>query len=189
MNEEYLREQILDNLSVREIARRNNKSVTSVQYWIKKYNIKLTKYSRFSWNEDLLKKAITTSSSKREILNKLGVRDTGSSYSTLRRVANELGLVLPKSYNSGNYHKGPKKTIEDMFSVNSTTSTGTIKKYLINHFGVIYKCVLCGLKEWKKKAIVLEIDHIDGNRTNNSIDNLRLLCPNCHSQTSTYCKK
>lgn len=50
-----------------------------------------------------------------------------------------------------------------------------------------YKCEECGLgNSWNGKAIVLELDHIDGNNQNNSPDNLRILCPNCHSQTPTF---
>jgi len=48
------------------------------------------------------------------------------------------------------------------------------------------KCEVCGIEEWVGKPISLEIDHIDGNHTNNSPNNLRIICPNCHSQTNTY---
>ena len=50
-------------------------------------------------------------------------------------------------------------------------------------------CWECGIKEWNGKPIVLELEHKDGNAYNNSIDNLCLLCPNCHSQTPTYKNK
>ncbi len=60
----------------------------------------------------------------------------------------------------------------------------TAKKHLLKQKE--YKCEHCALSEWNGKKIVLEIDHIDGNRTNNSLSNLRLLCPNCHSQTETF---
>jgi len=49
-----------------------------------------------------------------------------------------------------------------------------------------YKCYNCGLTEWLGKPIPLELEHIDGNSSNNLIDNLTLLCPNCHSFTTTY---
>lgn len=50
-----------------------------------------------------------------------------------------------------------------------------------------YKCEICNISEWREKSISLHLDHIDGNADNNSISNLRLLCPNCHSQTETFC--
>ena len=49
-----------------------------------------------------------------------------------------------------------------------------------------YACECCGISKWQDAKIVLECDHIDGNKTNNVITNLRLLCPNCHSQTDTF---
>lgn len=67
--------------------------------------------------------------------------------------------------------------------------TGTakwIKWYLINQFGE--KCMECGWCEINKHTnnIPIELEHIDGDFTNNKIENLKLLCPNCHSLTSTY---
>jgi rubrerythrin len=52
-----------------------------------------------------------------------------------------------------------------------------------------YKCEVCELSEWNGEKIPLECDHIDGIHSNNAYDNLRLICPNCHSQTSTYKNK
>lgn len=49
------------------------------------------------------------------------------------------------------------------------------------------KCLLCGINEWDNKPLKLHLDHIDGNKKNNKRKNLRFLCPNCHSQTNTYC--
>ena len=51
------------------------------------------------------------------------------------------------------------------------------------------KCFSCGIDSWNGLPIVLELDHKDGNHTNNSEKNLRHLCPNCHSQTDTYKNK
>jgi hypothetical protein len=59
-----------------------------------------------------------------------------------------------------------------------------VKRIILELYGNI--CQHCGISEWNGKDIVLDLEHIDGDSTNNSFMNLTLLCPNCHSQTSTY---
>ena len=59
-----------------------------------------------------------------------------------------------------------------------------VRRVLAEKFG--YKCSLCNITEYNSKPIVLEVDHKDGDHSNNTIKNLRLICPNCHSQTPTY---
>lgn len=65
--------------------------------------------------------------------------------------------------------------------------SGYVRRYLFDKFN--NTCTGCGLTEWKGEPITLEIEHIDGCGTNNSEDNLTILCPNCHSQTPTYKSK
>lgn len=60
----------------------------------------------------------------------------------------------------------------------------TLKEYLTETHG--YKCSCCGISDWNGNPINLEIDHKDGDPYNDSPDNLRFICPNCHSQTDTY---
>lgn len=64
---------------------------------------------------------------------------------------------------------------------------GRRKNFLLKERG--HQCENCKLTEWIAQPIPLHLDHIDGNPTNSSKDNLRLLCPNCHAQTETYCGK
>jgi|TARA_B100000035_G_scaffold233311_1_gene201541 5-methylcytosine-specific restriction endonuclease McrA len=52
-----------------------------------------------------------------------------------------------------------------------------------------YKCNSCGISEWQGQGITLDVNHIDGQAYNNILENLEFLCPNCHSQTSTYGNK
>lgn len=62
----------------------------------------------------------------------------------------------------------------------------TAKKYLLQSSS---KCSECDMSEWRGKPLGLQMDHIDGNCDNNALDNLRLMCPNCHSQTPTFGSK
>jgi len=78
------------------------------------------------------------------------------------------------------------KSKSEIFETNTTFSSGYVKKAFI-HYTENNSCDKCGLKDtWNGKPITLELDHIDGDNTNNSLDNLRLLCPNCHSQTENF---
>lgn len=64
--------------------------------------------------------------------------------------------------------------------------TFKLKNRLLKNKIVENKCSICNIEEWNDKKINTELDHIDGNRTNHKLENLRMLCPNCHSQTDTY---
>jgi len=50
----------------------------------------------------------------------------------------------------------------------------------------MFECSMCGIRDWNDKEITLELDHINGNNRDHRLANIRLLCPNCHSQTPTW---
>ena len=74
----------------------------------------------------------------------------------------------------------------EVFIANAAPLNGpSLTKRLLRE-GVVYKCVTCGIDEWRGKPLRLHLDHINGVNNDNRRENLRLLCPNCHSQTETY---
>jgi len=75
---------------------------------------------------------------------------------------------------------------EEIFKEDSLYSNEMVKFRIVKDDLLEYRCVKCGLDSWQGETIVLDLDHIDGNNRNNTLSNLRYLCPNCHSQTDTY---
>lgn len=78
---------------------------------------------------------------------------------------------------------------DEVFSKKSHYQRGKIKKFLLKTTFLDNVCSVCGISEWMGDSISLHLDHIDGDCHNNQLDNFRLLCPNCHSQTPTYSRR
>jgi len=128
-----------------------------------------------------------------------------SSCVTLQQVLDKLNLVggharikekiLQLELNTSHWKNfsgsAPRKIlpIEKVLKRNTNIQTSNLRTRLLNNELLEYKCSICNLVEWNGKAISLQLDHINGQRKDNRIENLRLLCPNCHSQTDTFCGK
>lgn len=128
-------------------------------------------------DEDIIRLSKETKSI-RALLEALGLRPAGGNYANIKRNLQRLGVDTPhwtgQAWNKGQQLKDWSKY----------TKTAQLKKHLIKARG--YSCEECGIKKWQGQTIVLELDHIDGDRTHNVPENLRLLCPNCHSLTPTW---
>lgn len=84
---------------------------------------------------------------------------------------------------SGKYRT--EYVVKPLIEQGKVDQTSTLRTYLTNERG--YQCEECGISDWNGKSLSLHVDHIDGNSDNNLPSNIRLLCPNCHSQTDTFC--
>jgi len=76
--------------------------------------------------------------------------------------------------------------IKDTFRKNSFRSNTFVKRILIEHMGWKEECSVCGISEWLGKKLSIELDHVNGINSDCDIDNLRFLCPNCHSMTINF---
>ena len=138
-------------------------------------------------------KAVEDNKSIRGVLKQIGLQPAGGNYKEAhRRIAL---LKLDTSHFTGKGHlKGkrhdwaPKTPTSEILVENSSYggSSHQLKLRLIKEGFLERRCYSCNLTEWRGDPIPIELEHINGNNIDNRIDNLSILCPNCHAQTSTY---
>lgn len=183
--EKYLKE----GFSLRKIGKLTNKSLTTIRYWVNKHELKIKKcYGK--WDFDKLKPLIENSNSKAEILEKMGLSLKAGNYRTLKRYFEKYGIDndLYKGNTKRNANR-QKYNDTEVFCENSQYNSAHLKNRILKSNLLEYKCVDCGNKGvWNNKKLILQIDHINGVSTDNRINNLRFMCPNCHSQTETFSK-
>lgn len=141
-------------------------------------------------SDEEFKTIIANSFSYSEVLRTLGLGTRGgSSTDTLKRRIKELECST-EHFNRGKSDAYQKYTMEEILVEDSNyVSISRLKTRLVNEGYLEYKCSCCGINEWLGKPISLQLDHINGNNRDHRIENLRFLCPNCHSQTDTYAGK
>lgn len=134
---------------------------------------------------------IKSSSNIAEVLFKLGYTVKGNSwgYSQIRQRMIDLNIHYTEfKGKSPMYEKNTLKKIssEKLLRKNCKHARHTLRNHVIQNDLLSYRCAICGITEWNGKTISLELDHINGINNDNRLENLRFLCPNCHSQTTTY---
>ncbi len=142
-----------------------------------------------SWTESNLKIAVKNSFSYGQVLRKIGLRYAGGNYHQIRKYIKELDLDIThfkgQAWNKGLRGIGkPRISLKDILVENSPYQSFKLKARLFKEGLRPKQCEQCG---WDKKTtdgyLPLELDHINGNHYDNRIENLRILCPNCHSLT------
>ena len=148
--------------------------------------------SKRSWTDEELVDAVKTSFSVREVILKLNLIPAGGNYVQVKAGIVRLSLdnshLKGQGWNKGKtYHTRARQTLETLLVKGSIVQSYKLKKRLYEAGLKRPQCEMCG---WAKLSpdgrIPLELDHMNGDRTDNRIENLRILCPNCHSLQPTH---
>lgn len=144
------------------------------------------------WTVEQLRSATRKSTSIRQILHLLHLKEAGGNYQQISKYLKELQIdtkhLKGRGWNKGLKGIGhPQIDLKNILILNSDFQSYKLKKRLFAAELKKQQCEECGWAKMSKDGrIPLELDHINGNSTDNRFENLRVLCPNCHSLKSTH---
>jgi hypothetical protein len=135
------------------------------------------------YTREILEPLVRESVSIAEVCRKLGVADNGGSVSHVARCITKFGIN--KDHFTGRAHNRGKKNgfsypLEDYLSNKRPIHSHCLKNRLISEGILPKQCSCCKLTHWLGREMSLELHHLDGDHNNNSLSNLRIVCPNCH---------
>ena len=148
------------------------------------------------YQKDKLEQIVSESYSFAEALRKIGLRDVGSNFKTIKKYVEEYNIDT-SHFRGQTWNKGMGNTdyaaynkLENILKENTNFKSDTLKYRLVKEGLKQWKCEKCGNEGvWEGKELVLELHHINGNHYDNRLENLQILCPNCHSQTDNFRNK
>jgi hypothetical protein len=147
------------------------------------------------WTREILEDAVSVSTNMCEVLRHLGLGVVGGHHTHISRRIKAYGIdtshftaaARTENMRDNRYRRAPAEIlVEELPAHAKRTPSNRLKRAMLE-LGIKEQCSLCGIEAvWLGEPLPLEVDHIDGNWRNNRVENLRLLCPNCHSTTDTY---
>jgi len=145
----------------------------------------------YKYTREYLEPFVAKATNWSDLLRKVGVRVTGGNHRHIQGCVKAAGLdtshFTGQGWNKGGKgHCGTRIPDSEVFVRGSSYKPSCLYKRLIQK-GWRPICAVCGLEgDWQGKPLRLHVDHINGEHTDHRLENLRFLCPNCHSQTETY---
>ena len=153
---------------------------------------------KYDWSKERVEEAVKKSNCWYDCLKELNIPKVGGNWRTLKNKVNEYNIdvshfnhVHAKTHNGK--HKQRKLTDRknsEIFKHSPKISPSNLKnEYIKRILNNVPKCEYCGITNWNNKPLVFQLHHKNGDHKDCNINNLQLLCPNCHSQTENYANK
>ncbi len=137
-------------------------------------------------DKEKVKQALLSHDSLLGVIRELDLRPGGNTYSRLKDLCAEFEIDVPSGWRSRTVHPS-KKSLREILVRDSAYNRTHLRLRLIKEGLLKEECDSCGLgPSWNDKPLTLQIEHINGIHNDNRLDNLCLLCPNCHTQTETF---
>lgn len=147
---------------------------------------------RFNWSgsEEVIHEAVSASYSVTETLRRLGLDNKGGNYKTCKKYIELFNIDKSHFKTQGELISGKRNvnhTTLDEYLCSTNPVNQVIRKKMVAEGIKPDVCEICGQgNTWNDRPLVLQIDHMDGDNQNNNLTNLRIICPNCHTQTKTF---
>lgn len=146
---------------------------------------------KYDWNKQRIELVVRQSDSFSEVLRKMDIPLAGNNMQTLKRKIKEYNIDT-SHFTFGRHYKSGRdnflyKSASTFLNSHTYISSCKLKKKLIKEGLKENRCELCGITKWMEQPISLHLHHINGNNRDNRLENLQILCPNCHSLTENYC--